>query len=58
MGTSVAAFKFCEWVQVGIDVPIPHLSYKVKSHSSPWFSAICAAAIAHIPTTNHAYRTR
>ena len=36
-----------EWVQVGIDVHIPHRKYQVKSHSSPWFSAFCAAAIVH-----------
>ena len=36
-----------EWVQVGIDVYIPHRKYQVKSHSSPWFSAPCAAAIVH-----------
>ena len=39
--------KFCEWVQVGIDVYIPHRKYQVKPHSSPWFSAACAAAIVH-----------
>ena len=37
-------------LQVGIDVYIPHRKYQVKSHSSPWFSAACAAAIVH---TNH-----
>ena len=30
-----------------IDVYIPHRKYQVKSHSSPWFSAACAAAIVH-----------
>ena len=44
---SAAASEFCEWVQVGIDVYIPHRKYQVKPHSSPWFSAACAAAIAH-----------
>ena len=39
--------ELCEWVQVGIDVYIPHCKYQVKPHSSPWFSATCAAAIAH-----------
>ena len=28
----------------GIDVYIPHRKYQVKPHSSPWFSAACAAA--------------
>ena len=39
LGASAAASEFCEWVQVGIDVYIPH--------SSPWLSAACAAAIVH-----------
>ena len=43
LGASAAAREFCEWVQVGIDVYIPHRKYQVKSHSSPWFSAACAA---------------
>ena len=30
-----AASEFCEWVQVGIDVYIPHRKYQVKPHSSP-----------------------
>ena len=42
-----AASRFCEWVQVRIDVYIPHRKNQVKSHSNPWFSAACAAAIAH-----------
>ena len=45
LGASAAASKFCEWVQVGIDVYIPHRKYQVKPHSSPWFSAACVAAI-------------
>ena len=43
LGASTAASKFCEWVQVGIDVYIPQRKY----HSFPWFSAACAAAIVH-----------
>ena len=35
------------WVQVGIDVYVPHCKYKIIPHSSPWFSAACAAAIVH-----------
>ena len=53
LGASAAASEFCEWVQVGIDVYIPHRKYQVKPHSSPWFSAACAAAIAH---RNHFFR--
>ena len=47
LGASAAAIEFCEWAQVGIDVYIPHKKYQVKPHSSPWFSAACAAAIVH-----------
>ena len=47
LSASAAACEFCEWVQVGIDVYIPHRKYQVKPHSSPWFSAACAAAIVH-----------
>ena len=32
---SAAASEFCKWVQVGIDVYIPHRKYQVKPHSSP-----------------------
>ena len=44
---SAAASEFCEWVQVGINLYIPHRKYQVKPHSSAWFSAACAAAIVH-----------
>ena len=47
LGASTAASEFCEWVQVGIDVHIPHRKCQVKPHSSQWFSAACAAAIVH-----------
>ena len=47
LSVSVAATEFCEWVQVGIDVYIPHHKYQVKLHSSPCFSVACAAAIVH-----------
>ena len=47
LSASAAASEFCEWVQVGIDAYIPHCKYQVKPHSSPWFSAACAAAIVH-----------
>ena len=45
--------NLCEWVQVGIDVYIPHRKYQVKPHSCPWFSAACPAAIVH---RNHFFR--
>ena len=51
--SATAASEICEWVQIGIDVYIPHCKYQVKPHSSPWFSAACAAAIVH---RNHFFR--
>ena len=48
-----AASEFWEWVQVEINVYIPHCKYQVKPHSSPWFSAACATAIVH---RNHIFR--
>ena len=53
LSASAAASEFCEWIQVGIDVYIPHRKYQVKPHSSPWFSAACAAAIVY---RNHFFR--
>ena len=47
LGASAAASDYCEWVQVGIDVYIPHGKYQVKLHSSPWLSAARPAAIVH-----------
>ena len=44
---SAAASEFCEWIQAGIDVYIPHHKYQVSPHSSPWFSAACAATMVH-----------
>ena len=32
LSASAAASEFCEWVQVGIDVYIPHHKYQVKPH--------------------------
>ena len=53
---SATASEFCQWVQVGIDGYIPHRKYQVKSHSSPWFSAACAAAIVHRNHFFHLYQ--
>ena len=53
LGASTASCEFCEWVQVGIDICIPHRKYQVKPHSSPWFPAACTAAIVH---RNHFFR--
>ena len=47
------ASKFCEWIQVGIDVYIPLSKYQIKPHSSLWFSAAFAAVIVH---RNHFFR--
>ena len=52
MSLNSAASEFWERVQVGVDVYIPHCKNQVKSHSSPWFSAGCAATIVY---RNHFY---
>ena len=52
LGASGATSEFRERIQVGIDVEVPHHKYKVKPHSSSWFSAACAVGMAH---RNHFY---
>ena len=47
LSVSATASEFCEWAQIGIDIYISHRKYQAKPHSSPWFSAACAAAINH-----------
>ena len=42
-----AVSEFCDLVQIGIDVYIPHQNYQVMPHSSPWFLAACAAVLVH-----------
>ena len=54
LGACAAASEFCEWIQV--DVYVPHRKYQVKPHSSPWFSAACAAAIVHRNHFFHLYQ--
>ena len=56
LSASAVASEFSEWFQVGIDVYIPHRKYQVKPHSSPWFSAACAAAIVHRNYFFHLYQ--
>ena len=53
LGASAAASEFCEWVQGGIDVYIPHRKWQVKPQLSLCFSDACAAAIVH---RNHFFR--
>ena len=55
-GASAAASEFCEWVQVGIDLYIPHRKYQVRPHSSAWVSAACTATIAHRNHFFHLYQ--
>ena len=47
LSASGVASGFCEWMQGGIHVYIPHHNYQVKLHSSPWFSVAYAASIVH-----------
>ena len=56
LSASAASNKFCEWVQIGNDVYIPHRNYQVKPHSSSQFSAACAASIVHRNHFFHFYQ--
>ena len=56
LSASATASDFCEWVQVGIDVYIPHRKYQVKPQPFPWFSAACVAAIVHRNHFFHLYQ--
>ena len=56
LSASTAASEFSDWVQVGINVYIPHRKYQVKPHSFPWFAAACAAATAHRNHFFHLYQ--
>ena len=40
LSASAAAREFCEWVQVGINVYIPHRKYQVELHSSHGFQQL------------------
>ena len=42
LSASAAAREFCEWLQVEIDVDIPHRIYQVKPYSAAY-----AAAVVH-----------
>ena len=53
LSASAPVSESSEWVQVGIDLCIPHGKYQVKPHTSPWFSAACAVAIVN---RNHFFR--
>ena len=35
LNASAAAREFCDWVQVAVDVYIPHHKYQTNPHSSP-----------------------
>ena len=41
LGASAAVSESCEWVQVGIDVYIPHRKYQIKPLISMVFSCFC-----------------
>ena len=56
LSTSAAVSEFCEWVQVGIDLYIPHCKYQIKPHTSPWFWAACAVPIVHGNHFFHLYQ--
>ena len=45
LGASAAAREFCEWVQVGIDLYIPHRKCQVKPHYLHGFKQLGPAVI-------------
>ena len=53
--TTTTTTEYSEWLQVGIDACIPHQKNQVMAHSSPWFSAACADAIAYRSHLFHLY---
>ena len=42
-----AAKELTDWLLIGIDTFVPHRKFETKPHSPPWFSSVCASAIAH-----------
>ena len=59
LSASAAASEFCEWVQVGIYIFIPHQKYQVKPHSSPWFSASnCCRRVLEAAKLAYANKTK
>ena len=40
LGASATASEFCEWVEVAIDVYIPHCKYQVRSHLCHGFQLV------------------
>ena len=53
--STCAAKEITEWVEIAIDCYIPHRTFQLKPHSSPWFTSFCAAAIAHRNHYFHQY---
>ena len=53
---SAVASEFCELVQVGIDVYIPHRKYQVKPHSSPRCLAACGVVLVYRNHFFHLYQ--
>ena len=49
LSASAAPSEFCEWVQVGIDVYIPHRKYQVKPHSSQFCEWVQVGIDVYIP---------
>ena len=50
------AKEVSSWLSSGIEAFIPSHKYRVKPHSSPWFSPACATAIAHRNYYFHKYQ--
>ena len=53
---NTAAQEVTEWIQLGMEVYIPSRRYQQKTHSQPWFSPECAAAICQRNFLFHKYQ--
>ena len=53
LNASNAAAELTDWLNIGMDLFIPSKTYQTQSHSQPWFSPACAAAISH---RNHYFK--
>ena len=58
LSASAAASEFCEWLQFGIDVYIPHRKYQVKPHSFHLYQKdnSCDSKVKFRQASNHCKR--
>ncbi len=47
LGPDLAADELSQWINLGMKIYIPLHTYQIRDHSQPWYTPVCAAAIAH-----------